>query len=476
MNGRIPAAPPGEPGPRQQRRLAQQAGKKAAQEIGRRTGRQVRRHAAQQMGKKAAAQAGKRLVSEAGKKAVTSAATKAGTQAAISGSAAVATGGVSAGVEAGIRVGVAVVKRVGWKRAIVITMLLLTGPGLLFGAAVSFIAMVAALPDPTLGGGAPAAVPGIPPAALDAYIRATQTVPQYVPGATGLSWSVLAAIGKIESDHAAGHTILANGDVTPRIIGPRLDGSGAGGNTRPVPAMPGTSAYDGDPQFQHAVGPMQFLPETWMSEGKDGNGDGRADPENFYDAALTTAIDLYSQNHNLADRAALRNAIYHYNHSWTYVDQVLQQADRYAQAVPTAPGQTGPGQTGPGQGTCHAAAASAAAQIAINFACSQLGQPYLWGGTGPLYDCSGLVQAAWRRAGVSLPRTTYDQWNAGTHVSYNQLQPGDLVFFEASLGHVGMYLGGGMMIHDPHTGDVVKISDISSGWYRSEFQGGVHVG
>jgi peptidoglycan DL-endopeptidase CwlO len=126
----------------------------------------------------------------------------------------------------------------------------------------------------------------------------------------------------------------------------------------------------------------------------------------------------------------------------------------------------------PGQGSCDVQA-SGKALTAIQFACSKLGTPYEWGGTGPRYDCSGLTQAAWDAAGISLPRTTWEQWAYGSHLSYDQLQPGDLVFFEASLGHMGMYLGGGKMIHAPHTGDVVKISDISSGYYRSQFQGGV---
>lgn len=152
----------------------------------------------------------------------------------------------------------------------------------------------------------------------------------------------------------------------------------------------------------------------------------------------------------------------------TQTDTLKRQETRLARDVITAGGPA------PGEGTCRVTAATPQAQQAVAFACSQLGQPYLWGGTGPLYDCSGLTQAAWAKAGISLPRTTYDQWNAGTHVTQNQLQPGDLVFFDASLGHVGMYLGGGKFIHDPHTGDVVKISDLS-GYYASAFQGGVHL-
>ena len=140
------------------------------------------------------------------------------------------------------------------------------------------------------------------------------------------------------------------------------------------------------------------------------------------------------------------------------------------------------GQVYPGSGTpapaggCGNVQATGKALIAIRFACSKLGTPYLYGGTGPRYDCSGLTQAAWRAAGVSLPRTTSEQWTAGTHVTYNQLQPGDLVFFESNLGHMGIYIGGGRLVHSPQTGEVVKVSDLTTGWFRQEFQGGVRVG
>lgn len=90
-----------------------------------------------------------------------------------------------------------------------------------------------------------------------------------------------------------------------------------------------------------------------------------------------------------------------------------------------------------------------------------LGTPYLWGGTTPSgFDCSGFVQYVYRvAAGISLPRTTYDQIYSGVAVSYNDLKPGDLVF--PHTGHVGIYVGNGQMIHSPSTGDVVKISSIT---------------
>ena len=104
------------------------------------------------------------------------------------------------------------------------------------------------------------------------------------------------------------------------------------------------------------------------------------------------------------------------------------------------------------------------------FAYAQLGKPYQWGATGPgSYDCSGLVQAAWAAAGVSIPRTTYAQWAALPHISTSALEPGDLLYFDG-VGHVAIYVGGGDIIDAPQTGmDVQKIP--LSGWYESTLVG-----
>ncbi|WP_299532439.1 C40 family peptidase [uncultured Streptomyces sp.] len=110
---------------------------------------------------------------------------------------------------------------------------------------------------------------------------------------------------------------------------------------------------------------------------------------------------------------------------------------------------------------------------AVAFAYSSLGKPYVWGATGPsAYDCSGLTQAAWRAAGVALPRTTYTQINAGTRVSRSQLAPGDLVFFYAGITHVGLYIGGGQMIHAPRPGAPIRVASISD----MPFAGATRVG
>ncbi|MFG2624195.1 NlpC/P60 family protein [Streptomyces sp. NPDC048473] len=98
---------------------------------------------------------------------------------------------------------------------------------------------------------------------------------------------------------------------------------------------------------------------------------------------------------------------------------------------------------------------------AIAFAYGALGKPYVWGATGPSsFDCSGLTQAAWRSAGVALPRTTYTQINAGQHIPRSELAPGDLVFFYSGISHVGLYIGNGQMIHAPRPGAPVRIAPI----------------
>jgi peptidoglycan DL-endopeptidase CwlO len=115
---------------------------------------------------------------------------------------------------------------------------------------------------------------------------------------------------------------------------------------------------------------------------------------------------------------------------------------------------------------------SNAASVALAFALSQVGKAYVWGGNGPdAYDCSGLTVAAYKKAGISLPRTTYTQWTVGTPVSLANLQPGDLVFYYSGISHVGIYIGNGKIVHaaNPTTG--VAIASVTS----MPFQGGRRV-
>ncbi|MFJ9028457.1 NlpC/P60 family protein [Streptomyces sp. NPDC102274] len=122
-------------------------------------------------------------------------------------------------------------------------------------------------------------------------------------------------------------------------------------------------------------------------------------------------------------------------------------------------GQDQPGATSMAPGAVRAPNARAAAAVA--YAYGAIGKPYVWGATGPgAFDCSGLTQAAWRSAGVSLPRTTYTQINRGQRVSRDALAPGDLVFFFSGISHVGIYVGGGQMIHAPRPGSAVRLAPL----------------
>jgi peptidoglycan DL-endopeptidase CwlO len=135
----------------------------------------------------------------------------------------------------------------------------------------------------------------------------------------------------------------------------------------------------------------------------------------------------------------------------------------------TGSSSTGSGSTSTSTSTADSAYATKA-EKALAFARAQIGKPYVWGATGPdSYDCSGLTQAAWKAAGVTLPRTTYDQVNAGTTVSLADAQPGDLVFFYDDVSHVGIYIGNGMMIHAPKPGAYVREESI---YYDGE--SGIH--
>ncbi|MEV6171051.1 NlpC/P60 family protein [Streptomyces sp. NPDC051954] len=107
------------------------------------------------------------------------------------------------------------------------------------------------------------------------------------------------------------------------------------------------------------------------------------------------------------------------------------------------------------------AAPNSRAAAAVSYAYQKLGSPYVWGATGPdAFDCSGLMQAAYRTAGISLPRTTYAQIDAGRRVSHAELLPGDLVFFYSGISHVGLYVGNGMMIHAPNPSAPVRLAPI----------------
>lgn len=266
-----------------------------------------------------------------------------------------------------------------------------------------------------LGGGAeaslgqPAAnvesVAGIPPEYLRLFLAAGS--------AYGVPWTVLAGIGKVECD----------------------DGQD------PDPAC----TQEGATNSAGAGGPMQFLAPTWQQYGVSVNG-GLPDRWNPADAIYTAARYLRA---NGAPQE-LSRAIFAYNHSTEYVEMVLRWAAIYEREAQTLESQP-------------SAAVGSAAERALSFALSQQGVPYVWGGESPAgYDCSGLVQAAYRAAGISLPRVAQEQYDAGPHLPAGaQLQPGDLVFFGQStidVEHVGIVVRpAGYMVDAPYPGTVVRI-------------------
>ncbi|CAO5248820.1 lytic transglycosylase domain-containing protein [Frankia sp. AgKG'84/4] len=186
---------------------------------------------------------------------------------------------------------------------------------------------------------APSAVTGIPAVLLDAYAQAARNAQRYAPTCTGMTWSILAGIGQIESGQVAGHQIAADGQVTPAILGPRLDGTN--GTARIVDTDGGR--WDGDTALDRAVGPMQFIPGSWASMGRDGNDDGVADPNNVYDATAATVVHLCGRGPtNLADRSQLSRAIFSYNASDEYVANVLHWIDIF-RSLGAAAGAATPG-------------------------------------------------------------------------------------------------------------------------------------
>jgi cell wall-associated NlpC family hydrolase len=245
-----------------------------------------------------------------------------------------------------------------------------------------------------------AAVADIPPAYLALYVQAA--------GRFGLPWELLAAVGKVETDHGRNPAMNA-----------------------PNPAG--------------AEGPMQFEPPTFAEYSSAAD-----DPNpNIYDPrdAIFAAAAMLSAN-GASDNTP--GALYAYNHADWYVNEVLAWAATYTSdaAVGT-------------NGQLAAGAAPAATQ-AVSYALAQLGTPYQWGAESPgvAFDCSGLVQAAYQAAGITLPRVAQNQYDAGPPVPTGQpLQPGDLVFFGTDtnhVDHVGIVINQTQMIDAPHTGALVR--------------------
>jgi cell wall-associated NlpC family hydrolase len=379
--------------------------------------------------------------------------------------------------------------------AIILT-LLLAVLAAVFGPILILAALVGGSGVGGVSGVAPSSVPGVNAVLLDAMSKAAAAAPTVAPQCSGMRWSILGGIGQVESNLAAGRTISPAGEVSPRIIGPALDGSGVGGNRTAIHDTDG-GKWDGDTSYDRAVGAWQFIPSSWQIYGRDGNGDGIADPHNVYDNALGAVVHLCgSGTKNLADREQLRAAIYGYNHSQTYVSKVLSHIDTFDQIGVAAGGAAVP-------------EASGRAAVVIAAARQWTGTPYAWGGGGGQvqgragpgdrfvvsggpsegfaqgkgtigFDCSGLTQYAYATAGIQLPRVASQQARTGTWIprsaGLEPVAPGDLIFFGSNpsagtgIYHVAIYLGGGQMIDAPRTGTFVREEAV---WMNS-YAGAAH--
>ena len=171
-----------------------------------------------------------------------------------------------------------------------------------------------------------AAQTGIPARALRAYVAAAASANASAP-ACGIGWNTVAAVGSVESAHGmyGGGSLNAAGQASGPIVGPSLNGDG-------FAAIADTDggALDGDARWDHAVGPMQFIPSTWRLVARDGNRDGTADPFNIDDAALSAADYLCGHGRDLTTSQGWTDAIYAYNQSAPYIRQVRTQATAYA--------------------------------------------------------------------------------------------------------------------------------------------------
>ncbi|WP_253943843.1 lytic transglycosylase domain-containing protein [Nocardioides marmotae] len=167
---------------------------------------------------------------------------------------------------------------------------------------------------------------GIPLPAITAYGRATLMA----PAGCSIGWTTLAGIGWVESQHGTidGRTLGADGRSSEPILGPALDGRG---KVAAIRATPSSTRWHGNPTWDHAVGPMQFIPSTWERWAADGDGDGTADPNDVDDAALAAVGYLCADRHDLTTGAGWSAAVFSYNHAQEYVVAVHAAATSYAE-------------------------------------------------------------------------------------------------------------------------------------------------
>lgn len=323
--------------------------------------------------------------------------------------------------------------------AVLVVFGLITAPMLIFGGSslfsVSSSACTAAKAGSTGQPAASTAARGSIPANYLALFQATGKKYR-VP------WVILAGIGEVESN-----------DGRSTLPGVR-SGSNAFGAAGPMQIGIGGAAGN-----TWGGAPVHPASEQVGGVATDGDGNGVASVYEPADAISGAA--KYLLEHGVLDNVA--GAIFAYNHLQAYVQAVLQWAKVYANG-----GYSVSQVTADSAPTCLPGVGPApnnATGAAVAFAEGQLGKPYQWGGTGPdAFDCSGLVMEAYRAAGLSIPRTSEQQWLWGPQVPAGQVEPGDLAFFAGAdgtvtaPGHVGLVIGGGMMIEAYATGFPIRIA------------------
>jgi cell wall-associated NlpC family hydrolase len=336
--------------------------------------------------------------------------------------------------------------------------LAVVGAGLIGGGSVLFAAgqgcsgggkagsakTVAAAVQPTASAAGRASIPAD-------YLRLYQQA-----GRTfGVPWVVLAGIGEVETNH---------GRSTLPGVHSAANAFGAAG-----PMQIGIGGAAGD---NWGGSPVHPAGQRVAGVAADGNSDGVASvyqPADAIDGAAKYLVAHGVQN-------SVSGAVFSYNHLLSYVQSVLHWAAVYANggfsvtaatssAVTAAQCLTSAAGGSTGGGPSSAQIPNQAVASAIAFTRSEIGKPYLWGGTGPdAFDCSGLVLMAYRVAGVNIPRTSQEQWTWGPRVAPGHEEPGDLVFFAGadgtttSPGHVGMVIGHGLMIEAYSTGFPIRIA------------------
>ncbi|MCW2695559.1 MAG: putative Cell wall-associated hydrolase [Modestobacter sp.] len=184
------------------------------------------------------------------------------------------------------------------------------------------------------------------------------------------------------------------------------------------------------------------------------------------DAAAATAQQTLDQV--TAKQADLTTRITDYRSQFAALTAAQQEEVQQSQAGPAlpAPGGSSASRSVTAQAAGPVPAASEAAQVAVDTALAQLGDPYVWAAGGPnAFDCSGLTQYAYAAAGVRLPHSSAAQSRMGTAVPRSELQPGDLVFFRSPVSHVGMYIGGGRMVHAATFGVPVQVTSVDMAGY-----------